>query len=685
VVVIFVLIFVLVGVMVFFVCSDSEKRGVLAVNFSGSQKESLYSLRFGSQLGRVVDQQGDGVAGATVTFTKHLNQGCQGHPAEEPPAWHGTFVLTNEKGEFVYPPEIWSNEEDKNKHSIRMDIEAEGFLTRTAVYVGINYGDDTGEIDLFRIGRIEGVIIDPNGEPVGNVPIRLDTQIQYKCPNESCVGCFNTDTVTSKLGEFVFEKVPPGLHVVKFPGYAGGCGEDKPMIIPFEDYAAFQTVQIADGAVVSNVFLDLRQSQVTIKGKVVDKAGHPMAGVYAHVYMINKLHTEHGGLTGSSHIKRALSNENGDYILKYIPIGDYQLQAQYPYEKGKNYKSGDAINIYLSGSQEVSFNLVLERQDGSLPRSDNCEQLLFEVSLPEDLGPREMMIVDQKGNGISDAKVVFSDMIRIEDRETHQRTEKNWAGATLITNSQGCFNLPDAIKDIEGERTLCHTTIEAEGFEKRDREIGSYYLEDERRIDLLPIGSIHGRVIGEDGKPVQSDVSLDRSMVAYKNPGDSIGYGGWGYMRTIDGEFMFNDVPQGSHVIGYTVFDSERKKERKGKFIVYTHDGKNIDNLVIDLRKDTCAVCGQVLNWDGEPVKKASVKLIKKMSWGNQGSTTTTWEEFYRSKATNQKGHYAIEHIRPGVYEIEGVLEGKKQQTSEKMTIAVADGQTIELDVRLKR
>ena len=44
---------------------------------------------------------------------------------------------------------------------------------------------------------------------------------------------------------------------------------------------------------------------------------------------------------------------------------------------------------------------------------------------------------------------------------------------------------------------------------------------------------------------------------------------------------------------------------------------------------------------------------------------------------------YDIDHIRPGVYEIEAVLEGKKRRTSDKMSIAVADGQAIELDVRL--
>ena len=44
-----------------------------------------------------------------------------------------------------------------------------------------------------------------------------------------------------------------------------------------------------------------------------------------------------------------------------------------------------------------------------------------------------------------------------------------------------------------------------------------------------------------------------------------------------------------------------------------------------------------------------------------------------------------VENIRPGVYEIEAVLEGKKRRTSEKMTIAVAEGQVIELDIRLKR
>ena len=72
-----------------------------------------------------------------MTFTKRLNRGCAGHPAEEPPLWHGIFIKTNEKGEFTFPPEIWSNEEDKNKRVIRADIEAEGFLARKNEDVGV--------------------------------------------------------------------------------------------------------------------------------------------------------------------------------------------------------------------------------------------------------------------------------------------------------------------------------------------------------------------------------------------------------------------------------------------------------------------------------------------------------------------------------------------------------------------
>ncbi len=667
------------------------KPGFIEVNaltlFKNSEP-SPYSIKWGAELARVVDQDGNGVPEATVAFTKYLGRDCNGNPTEEPPVWQDTTVTTNEKGEFAYPPEIWQLEDEEQKPSIRISIEAQGFLPRKDAGVGINYSEDNGQIDIFRIGRIEGAIIDPNGQPIGNAPIWLNPHTYYKNPGVSCGGCYSANVKTDETGGFVFENVPPGLHVVKFPGHAGGCKpEDQAEIIPFKEYATFQMINMKDGEVKSNVFLDLRQSRGTIKGRVVDRYNRPMGGVNAILYRVIKRCFEDGSGWSSSteNLKSAPTDENGNYVLTHIPAGEYQLQGQYPYEKSKNYKSGDPLNIYLAGKQEVTFNLLLERQDDSLPKFHNHKESLFEVPLPEGLAESEMMIVDSRGSGIGGASVVFDNEITIEDQKTRQKNTKEWNGASLTTDSRGVFILPEVLENLKGKWVRCSVSIKAEGFEQRRTSLSSYHLKENRRIDILPHGEIRGQLIGWDGKPVKGAVALLDEMTAYRNPGSASSGGGHGGKTTDEeGRFNFNQVPEGAYVFQYKALNSETNKEHVGSFIIYAQGGQNVDDLVIDLRQDTCAASGRVLDRDGNPVKNVTVRLSKSIQWGYDGYCTVT-HEFYRSEKTNRKGNYVIENIRPGVYEIEAVLEGDKRRTSDKMTIAVSDGQTIELDVHLKK
>jgi hypothetical protein len=196
---------------------------------------------------------------------------------------------------------------------------------------------------------------------------------------------------------------------------------------------------------------------------------------------------------------------------------------------------------------------------------------------------------------------------------------------------------------------------------------------------------IRGQLIGADGAGVEGLVELRDRITAYRSPGSVSSGGGYGSKATgKDGRFEFGKVPEGVQILRYTVTNADGKTVINGGVVLYTQGGKNIDDLVIDLRENTCGVGGRVLDRDGKPVKKAYVRLSKKVTLGYAGKYTFS-PEFYRSDLSKRKGDYAIERIAPGVYDIEAVVEGRSRRTSEKMTIAISDGQTIELDVRLKR
>jgi uncharacterized GH25 family protein len=644
------------------------------------EKPSPYSIKWGAGLARIVDQQGNGVAGASITITAYLTRNCNGNATGQAPSWQGTVLKANEKGEFTFPPEIWVAEEGKKKPRVRIKIEAAGFLPRST-QVGLNYSQSRGEIDIFRPCRIDGQLIDPNGLPIANAPIRVDSYTKYKNPNISSSVSASASPKTDEKGCFVVENVAPGNHTIRYPGYAGGCGQSEPIEIPYKDYPTHKNIVIKDGEKMG-VFLDLGRPGADITGRVVDRDNRPMAGVNAVTQKVYRFYSGGGITSMTTALSSVLTDENGRYVLTNMPMGEYQIVGQYPYVEGKNYRPGKPLNIYVAGTQAVSFDLVLERQDDSMAKSlrDGWE---FEVPLPDELTEREMMIVDPRGNGIAAAKIVFAGSLTVTDKKTKKKTQKNWPGAALTTDHRGVFMLPLEVAASDSENVQCTAVIDAAGFQKRHCTLYPYSLK-KRRIDILPYSTISGKLIGDDGKPVKGLVEMAHRATSYINPGSSSSGGGYGSSPTgDDGSFRFEKITEGVHVIRYSVPDPDKKSPSVGGVVVHAKGGKAVEGLLIDLRENNCSVTGRVLDNSGEPVKKAYVRLLKTIRIGRRGTSTFS-PDFYRSQPSKRKGDFAIEGIRTGVYEIQAILEGKRQQTSKKMTIAVSDGQTIKLDIRLK-
>ncbi len=648
-------------------------------------ESSPYSIRWGSQLACVVDQDGNGIGGATVTFNAYLGRDREGNPTEQPPSWQGMKVVTDETGVFAIDPNIWQAEQQEaKKPTIRVTLEADGFLPRTT-QIGQNYSGDTGRIDLFRIGRIEGVVIDPNGLPLANAPLMLNSYCSYTCPSESHAVSGAGHVVTDSDGGFVFDRVPLGVHRIEFPGYSGRCNDSNE--IPFGDYSALATVSLGDGRTQGDVFVDLRQSRSMISGTVVDRNNQPMAGVNAVASVESRVYHASGWSSMTQALKTVLTDGDGHYELRYLPSGEYRLQAQYPYEQGNRYRSGDAIDLVLAGNQEVVMNLVLERQDGGASGSGDSKQPLYEALLPEDMGPREMMVVDPRGNPIAGAVVTFDKTLTQEDHKSHRKTTQNWAGAVLETDAQGRFTVPDVLEEVQGIWVWCRAIIEADGFEKRDVSLGAYHLRDERRIDLLPLITVHGRLVGADGRGVAGQVNVREGLTAYKHPGSSQSRHRYASIQTQpDGRFTVENLPEGFYLIRYAVADSTWPKPLEGSVELVLNTETAGQEIVIELSQDRGLFAGRVLDWDGTPVKGAVVRLVKRISYGyRHHGAITTFPELYRSEPTDHQGRFVIEGICPGVYEFEAVYDADRRKNTDRKFIALAKGGTLELDIRLKR
>lgn len=317
-------------------------------------------------------------------------------------------------------------------------------------------------------------------------------------------------------------------------------------------------------------------------------------------------------------------------------------------------------------------------QDDRLPKPDR-EKSLFEVPLPQDMEPQELMIVDSTGRGIAGATVEFATIIKIEGVQKH----RDWPGATVTTNENGRFMLPQELWADESQKASCRMIIRADGFQSRHVGTGAHRLRNEPRIDLLRVSSIKGRILGNTGQPLQVAIGLGESLTSHVNPRTSSSRGA-SFDRTFqNGVFEFENIPEGIHLIRYSYPVDKKHPSVTGKVVAYTQDGRDVEGFTIDLRQAVCGVRGRVLDSQGKPVSKATVRLQKEIKVGLPHGMTI-WPVFAESERTNRKGEYVMENIMPGVYEIEAVLDGKQRKVSEKKTIGLSGDNVAEIDLRLK-
>ncbi len=253
--------------------------------------------------GHVADVQGRPVANATV---KRANS-----------PWTAT---TDAHGKFALP-------ELKLGESASLAVSAEGFLPMHSEAAVTNSGSDyvcSGgwPIELVRPSRISGRVLDPNGKPLASAPLSIDTWVQLRQCSSS-TGNY-AESVTDAEGRFVMERIPPGSHVLYYPGQQ--C--HSPRSIPAKGVYGALVVEPTDGQELKDLVLDLSKSTASVEGQVFGPDGKPMAGVLVG----GSLWHQWGNMSGGAgpHPSAPKTGADGRYKITGIGPGQWELRPSHP-------------------------------------------------------------------------------------------------------------------------------------------------------------------------------------------------------------------------------------------------------------------------------------------------------------------------------------------------------------------
>lgn len=179
-----------------------------------------------------------------------------------------------------------------------------------------------------EIGEVAGTVRDENGEPVGNVKVKLNVAGQQPI-----------ETVSAEDGTFSFTKVPEGNYTVD--------------VVQPEKFKPVSGLKVSvKPAETSNldITLEAKPTKGTISGKVEDEAGNPVANVGIAL-------EPNSGKGETIDVKVA---EDGTFDDANIPAGSYTLKVTQPV----GYEDVDNIPVKVeAGKVRKVDTITLKKSD----------------------------------------------------------------------------------------------------------------------------------------------------------------------------------------------------------------------------------------------------------------------------------------------------------------------------------
>ncbi|TWU37855.1 Methicillin resistance mecR1 protein [Novipirellula aureliae] len=356
-------------------------------------------------------------------------------------------------------------------------------------------------------------------------------------------------------------------------------------------------------------------------------------------------------------------------------FGHYRFDAPFPMAESIRLNGANSSRVPRKykvehGRDDIDFNVdATDAETGS-------------ASVPTDPGNtgETGRVVDSSGNGVGGAKLQFVKGGTVGDDILAER----------FSRQDGSFDVPR----LTGLRQF-RVCVAADGYYPLNREHapveglidqqGRTRLIDgddglSRTIHLVRAGSIEGKVLGPDGKPLRRAPLSISTYCDFAHMSISTG----NHMRAMtddQGTFRFEDVPPGEIVLYYPWDGPTGSEVRSGKWlapdshsqgtpkpptqgicwvkVLHAKEGQAVDPIVVDLSKSRCVVEGRVTDEQGEPVGNVTVQPLWKRDGGYfsvHGNATLP------ANVTDAEGRYRITGLPPDAIHLAVWGRGSERQ-----------------------
>lgn len=503
-------------------------------------------------------------------------------------------------------------------------VKAEGMLTPEPVTVKLPRTGDDLRIRLVLTASVAGVVLSPNGTPVSEAEVVLDTgqpSWQGLAPNAAKKESVRTD----ESGVFLFEYLTPGSVSLYADHQDWGRGES----VAFE---------LEPGGIVEDAELRLIRGG-TLTGLVYGKDGEPSKGQFI---MANKLDLEQRFTNADS---------NGEFVIEHLPSGSWQVIAM---DRQSDFSADDSGAFNMSAMQMTQAEIV----EGEVTH--------VVIGAPPADPVKVFGKVEHDGKPYTGASVVWYP----QGSKLYERMKF----ATVSGEGEYSITLDGPGEYVVFVQKLGRTQAQQENLEFTV-EIPA--AEEFQQDFEVPLGRISGRVLDQDGSPAVN------ARVTLANDGgfrsDALFGGQYSEVLTDgEGRYDLQGLRPGTYMIsagGAALFDFGGTMEvTVGRVTIGgVRLGEDEWKKDFDFElQGPGAIQVSVVGLDGEPVDAASVFVRD-----SAGRPT----EPFNFAPTSATGVYTARGLAPGDYTL--VARKGLAVSPESPPVRVIAGETTKLELRL--
>ena len=622
------------------VYEDREPTPVMVVDDEETRGIDFSLSRGGSVAGRVVDGDGNPLAGVQITVHPPNDDA---DPTEDNVRRY-SWAITDENGEYLASGLV------DGEYLVQAQYYAYNFgivrwydnvdTYEEATRVGVAVGDITSGIDFTidvnkDLGSLSGQILNPEGDGVVEAQVRLESLSRagyyyYAYAHPDRDGMYRFDNVPADSYRVALEYWTDWYYRIVW--YDGVVNPEN----------ATPVIVEADRET-TNINFTIPESNGTITGVVTDEAGNPVPNAYIQVGTSSFSHPyEDMNLWGY-----ATTDAEGSYQIAHIPDGEYYISVFFCYFY-------ECIQQWWpEGNNQDEARPVIVSDGQTEPPSVD-----FQVPIRQGSASISGRVLNEDGASLAGAQVSVMPYEYI----TPEGAPDVWTTQMhTFTDSTGYYEF----SSLPAGTFILHSSYWGEGaydeqwyLNAQDPQRATPVSIDNNQVvedinftlAIQPLyGSLAGAVMLEDG------TSLRRAYVKVQPyyeeiPLDIAIWTDWYAVTDDDGRFVLDAIPAGEYMINvYAQGASDLYNDPDigtGMVIITGGDYTEVELIMRRQERGTAELSGTVFGEQGDQPELAV--LIATPATDGPG-------EPYYTAVTNESGAYAFDGLPDGDYFIQAI------------------------------